>query len=355
MTSSPLVTIIIPCYNVEKYVAFCIDSIINQDYENWECVIINDGSTDNTLEILKSFESISPKIRLFNQKNAGLSATRNRGIDLAEGKFLFFLDSDDILDKSAIRTFVSSFENNDIITGITVSSKINKEAISKISQLYSPKEGEIFFVNNHFDVLIRTMESALTPVAQNRLYKREFIEKNNLRFKEGILHEDELWFFETMLLARNVKFIDKETYFYRTDNSDSITKNISDKNLNSYLDILETILEKYYINNTDNLTKAVAARYLQYLKKLVIDFAIREKNRLSDVSRIKLEETLKKTHTKSDNFSLLTHKNETYYKALNKLSLFPFQTIEKHFFRNPINSIRKQYKLLIINFFLIIE
>lgn len=349
MISQPLVSIIVPCYNVEKYVEQCVNSMISQDYKNWEGILINDGSTDSTLDLIKSIKEKDDRIRVFSQENSGLSATRNKGIEHSNGVFIFFLDSDDVLDNRAIQTLVSAASNHDIVTGITVSSKIEGENIEKISHLYPPRKGNVVFENNHFEVLITAMESALTPVAQNRLYRKEFINKNNLRFKNGILHEDELWFFETMLFARNVKYIDQETYFYRTDNQDSITKNVGNRNLDSYLEILEIIFEKYYINNTDNNTKAVSARYLQYLKKLIIDFAIREKDKISNASLLKVEETLKKTHTKSDNFTLLNKRNEAYYKALNKLSLFPFQTIEKHFFRNPINSIRKIFKLIRIN------
>lgn len=349
MISQPLVSIIVPCYNVEKYVEECVNSIISQDYKNWEGILINDGSTDNTLDLIKNIKEKDNRIRVFSQENLGLSATRNKGIEHSNGVFIFFLDSDDVLDSHAIQTLVSAASNNDIVTGITVNSKIENKYIEKLSHLYPPKEGNVVFENNHFEVLITAMESALTPVAQNRLYKKDFLNKNNIRFKEKILHEDELWFFETMLFARNVKYIDQETYFYRTDNLDSITKNVGDGNLYSYLEILEIIFKKYYINNTDNNIKAVSARYLQYLKKLIIDFAIREKDKINNASLLKVEETLKKTHTKSDNFTLLNKRNEAYYKALNKLSLFPFQTIEKYFFRNPINSIRKIFKLIRIN------
>lgn len=349
MISQPLVSIIVPCYNVEKYVEECVNSIISQDYKNWEGILINDGSTDNTLDLIKNIKEKDNRIRVFSQENLGLSATRNKGIEHSNGVFIFFLDSDDVLDSHAIQTLVSAASNNDIVTGITVNSKIENKYIEKLSHLYPPKEGNVVFENNHFEVLITAMESALTPVAQNRLYKKDFLNKNNIRFKEKILHEDELWFFETMFFARNVKYIDQETYFYRTDNLDSITKNVGDGNLYSYLEILEIIFKKYYINNTDNNIKAVSARYLQYLKKLIIDFAIREKDKISNASLLKVEETLKKTHTKSDNFTLLNKRNEAYYKALNKLSLFPFQTIEKYFFRNPINSIRKIFKLIRIN------
>lgn len=347
MIEKPLISIIVPCYNAEKYVEACINSVLIQNYENWECIVINDGSKDNTLELLKVFESKDNRIRVFTQENLGLSATRNRGIDNSNGEFLFFLDSDDILSNDAIETLVSSVENNDIVTGITVTSKINGENIYKVSQLYPPSEGNITFTNNQFEVLTKAMESALTPVAQNRLYKKEFIDKNDLRFKNGILHEDELWFFETMLLARNVKFINHETYFYRIDNQDSITKNVSDFNLESYIRILEHIFEKY-AHNPD--FKSIASWYMVYIKKIFIDFAIRDRLKLSEKIISRLESALHHCYIPVEQEQIILSKNnKIYYRALNKLSLQKFSTIQKYFFRHPINSIRKRYKLFVIN------
>ena len=346
-----LISIIIPCYNAEKYLHSCIDSVLQQTYKNWECLLINDGSKDKTLTILEEYSAKDKRLKNFSQENHGLSATRNLGIENATGKYLFFLDSDDLITKDALQNFINEIDAEiDIITGITIT--VNGENLQKISQLKHPKEGSVFYKNNNQEVLIRTMESGLAPVAQNRLYKSSFLKKNNLKFKNGILHEDELWFFETMFLARSVKFINEETYFYRTDNSESITKNIGEKNLISYLKILETVYEKYYKENQNSYEKAITERYLQYLKKLIIDFAIREKAKLSDESRLHLQKTLKKIRTNSDELVLLSKKNEAYYKALNKLSLFDFNTIEKYFFKNPMNSIRKQYKLLQIKYLL---
>lgn len=346
-----LISIIIPCYNAEKYVHYCIESVLQQTYKNWECLLINDGSRDKTLSILKEYSVKDSRFEVFDQENRGLSATRNVGIENAIGDYLFFLDSDDLITKNALQNYVNELDpENDLITGITVT--VNGENLQKKSQLKHPKEGSVFYKNDNQEVLIRTMESGLAPVAQNRLYKSSFLKKNNLKFKNGILHEDELWFFETMFLARNVKFINQETYLYRTDNSESITKNVGEKNLNSYLKILETVYEKYYKDNQNSYEKAITDRYLQYLKKLIIDFSIREKKILSEESRLKLEETLKKVRTNSDKLILLSKKNEDYYKALNKLSLLDFKTIEKYFFKNPMNSIRKQYKLLQIKYLL---
>lgn len=348
MIAEPLVSIVIPCYNVEKYVEQCANSVLSQDYKNWECFLINDGSKDKTLDLILDFEKADNRFKVITQENAGLSATRNRGIDNSKGEFVYFLDSDDVLSEDAIGILVAVAENCDVVTGVTVTSSIKNNSISKISQLQHPKEGNIVFKNEHFEVLTRTMESGLAPVAQNRLYRKSFIVNNGLSFKVGILHEDELWFFETMLLARNVKFISNETYFYRTDNEDSITKKLGDRNLESYIEILDEVYSRYVITGKSEFTKW----YIVYLKKLFIDFAIREKTRLSKGIIDKLNETLKKIYVDLPLNGVLTSKDYNYYKALNKLSLQPFDVITKNFFRNPVNSLRKKYKLIIINYFL---
>lgn len=349
MIKNPLVSIIIPCYNVEKYVEECINSVLAQDYKKWECIIINDGSRDNTLEIITHFKSKESRIRVITQENLGLSATRNKGIDHANGEFLFFLDADDILSTNAISTLVSSSQNNDIITGIIIESTFSTGTIFKASQLLHPKEGTITFENNQFEVLRRTMDKGLTPVAQNRLYRKEFIDKNTIRFKSGILHEDELWFFETMLLAKNVKFIDSETYFYRVDNVDSITKNVGDRNLESYIQVMEVIIQKYAQHEHFSV---IAKWYAVYMKKIFLDFAIRERLKLSNQIISRLELALKDCYRDLESENILSKNNGIYYKTINKLSLQSFTTIEKYFFRNPVNSHRKIINVLKITFFL---
>lgn len=348
MIEKPLVSIIVPCYNADKFVESCIDSVMLQTYENWECILINDGSKDNTFDLIKHFESQDNRIRVFTQENLGLSATRNKGIDNANGEFLFFLDSDDILSQDAISALVSSFQNNDIITGVTVNSTFTNNKINRNSQLLNPQEGSVTFENNRFQVLVRAMEKGLTPVAQNRLYRTDFIKKNKLRFKAGILHEDELWFFETMLVARNVKFINDETYFYRIDNQDSITKNVGDKNLDSYIKVMEEMVNKYSKHQSYNI---IANWYSVYMKKIFLDFAIREQQKLSAEQIVRLELALKNCYRPLSKEHILSKNNKIYYRTINKLSLQDFATIKKYFFRNPVNSLRKIVNVLKISYF----
>lgn len=343
MTEKPLVSIVVPCYNAAKYLAECVNSVVAQDYENWECILINDGSADETLELLREFSAQNPKLKVFTQENAGLSSTRNRGIDLAKGDFVYFLDSDDVLSADAISSLVLAFDNNDIVSGITVNSTFADTRINRVSNLLHPKEGDVTFINDDFEVLIRTMESGLSPVAQNRLYRKEFLDKNNLRFRPGILHEDELWFFETMILAKNVNFVNKETYFYRIDNQGSITQNVSDRNLESYIKVMEEIVQKYTQNPRFG---AVASWYAVYIKKIFLDFAIREESKLSSGIFQKLESALKANYVTLEGKHLLSFNNSVYYRTLNTLSLQPFPIIQKYFFKNPVNSLRKIKRVL---------
>lgn len=349
MIKKPLISIIIPCHNVEKYVEECINSVLNQDYENWECIAINDGSKDRTLEVLKKLEAKSNKIKVLAKQNSGPSDTRNMGIGLAKGDFIYFLDSDDVLTLDAIGSLVSSFENNDIIVGKTRVSTFSEKPVTKdhLSMVLHPKEGNITFNNQNYGVLIRTMESGLTPIPHNKLYRKDFIINNNLRFKPGILHEDEFWFFETMLFARNVKFINKETYFYRINNSNSITNNMSDRNLDFYIQVMEAIFEKYA---QDKNYRLIASWYMVYMKKIFLDYAVREKKKLSPEIILRMETALKNCYIPIKKENFLSKNNEKYFKTLNILSLKPFNIIEKYYFRNPINSLRKYAIALIINY-----
>lgn len=349
MTSKPLVSIIVPCYNAEKFVETCVNSVVSQTYKNWECILINDGSNDKTLDLIRKFESQDKRIRVLNHENLGPSAARNKGIDNANGELIFFLDADDILINNTITTLVSSYNNNDIIIGATMTFSLCNEKIIKGSYLYYPKEGNISFKNENNEVLIRTMESGITPVPHNKLYRKDFINKYQLRFKFGILHEDELWFFETMLFARNVKFIDTETYLYRINNQGSITKNMNDKNLNSYIQIMYHIVTKYSKHKNFGV---IAKWYAVYIKKILLDFAIRDRAKLSDEIISKLELALKDCYLPLGKDHILSKNNDIYYKKINQLSLQKFSIIEKYFFRNPINSVRKVVKVIKISYFL---
>ena len=111
-----LVSVIVPVYNVEKYVAKCLDSLISQTYDNIQIIIVNDGSSDRSLDIVERYKNIDSRVKVYNKKNGGLSDARNTGIKYAEGEFICFVDSDDWVSNDYVEALISMFEEKVDIT-----------------------------------------------------------------------------------------------------------------------------------------------------------------------------------------------------------------------------------------------
>ncbi len=334
---SPLVSIIVPCYNASYYIQDVLFSIQHQTYKNIQCILINDGSTDKTMEIIKGFSD--ERFQVYDQENRGLSDTRNFGLEIAAGDFIFFCDSDDLLPKKAIEILVSAYTGTqDIIVGKTATyAWERKEAISSLPH---PNETQMLKNGNH-EILLKNMTEGLSPIAQNKLYKKSFITENHLKFLSGIYHEDELWFFETMFKAKNVKFVPEVTYLYTIDNAQSITKKRSDKNLLGYLSVIKTIYNNYYLKYPE---KAIIAYYISYLKKIIIGNFKNDSN-YSEAAVVEMEKTFKETNPDFHGDIDLKGIQKAYFKYINTISLKDSQTIKKEYFNNPVNSLRKYFKI----------
>lgn len=341
--SNFLVSIIVPCYNASYYVKDVLESIQNQTYQNLECIIINDGSTDDTLDIINDFTD--QRFHIYNQENKGLSDTRNFGLEKATGDFIFFCDSDDILPPKAIESLLSKYTGKeDIIVGKTANYSWEEKKI--ISYLPHPKEQQ-FLANNNSEVLLKNITEGLSPIAQNKLYNSKFLKENNLRFLSGIYHEDELWFFETMFKAKNVIFTPETTYHYTVDNAQSITKKNSDKNLFGYLSVIKTIYDKYYLKHPE---QSIIAYYISYLKKIIIGNYKHHSN-YSNEALQQMEKTFKEVDPAFNDNIELKNIEKKYFQYINNVSLKDVDTIKKEYFNNPVNSLRKQYKILLFNIF----
>lgn len=341
--SNFLVSIIVPCYNASYYVKEVLESIQSQSYKNIECIIINDGSTDDTLDIITTFSDT--RFKVYSQENKGLSDTRNFGMEKATGDFIFFCDSDDFLPSNAIESLLSAYTGKeDIIVGKTA--VVSWEEKKILSYLPHPEKKQAI-ENKHSEVLIKNITEGLSPMAQNKLYKTEFLKKSRLQFLSKIYHEDELWFFEVMFAAENVTFIPDVTYHYTADNSQSITKKNSDKNLFGYLSVIKTIYEKYYLKFPD---KNIIAYYIVYLKKIIIGNYKHHGNYSAEAIQ-EMERTFREVNPKfKDNIKLSTTEKK-YFKYLNTISLKDAETIKKEYFNSPVNSIRKHYKIVLFSIF----
>ena len=210
------VSIIIPVYNVEAYLEECLDSVVNQTFQDMEIILVDDGSTDRSPEILKTFAEKDDRIKIITQSNSGISATRNRGFRAASGEYILFMDSDDmIIFPDSIETLYNKAceTGSDLVMG---------------NALWCYPDGQqiVFFDRNEElnslvgisgeECYIKLMEAdVLPPLVYLYFIKRELLIQNKVSFKEGIVHEDELWSMKALLCATRVTVIDFNYYYYR--------------------------------------------------------------------------------------------------------------------------------------------
>ncbi len=208
-----IISIVIPVYNIELWIGRAINSVISQCYNNIELIIVDDCSEDNSMPIIKELlVDVNFPVKYINHtQNSGLSAARNSGIEAATGDYIFFLDGDDALADNAINSFISSVRIEDQYDYIVGNYKVvSTEDNNYISKRYDKR---VEYCGN--DDIIRAFVEGWIPImAWNKLVKRDFVLSNNLYFKEGILHEDELWSFKMILKSQKVLMLGDTTYNY---------------------------------------------------------------------------------------------------------------------------------------------
>ncbi len=204
----PLVTIIIPLFNNEKYLKKCLDSVLYQTYKNIETLIVNDASTDHSLQIAKEYEKNNKNIKIFNNPyNLGLSTSKNIGLEYANGDYVFFLDSNDYLSKNAIQTLVELA----IFYNVSLVSAKHQNVLSNSPSSFSKPTK----IQNHF-INIEKNKSHLyfhCGVVWNKLYHQEIIQ--NIEFPAGLYYEDNAFIYPLLTKAKKVVQTNEILYFYR--------------------------------------------------------------------------------------------------------------------------------------------
>jgi len=204
-------SIIIPVYNVEQYLRDCLNSVIAQTYTDYEVICVNDGSKDGSLALLKDYQTKYPQITIISQRNKGLSAARNAGIQAAKGNYLFFLDSDDWIEPNSLEILVQKQEGEDLLwfNGRRVfEDGATEEPDSGIEE--AQLTGWEYY--NKYALVFRKFHFVCSVL---RLYRREYLLQNNLFFEEGIYHEDNLFTPLACYYAQTVKVIPDCLYIYR--------------------------------------------------------------------------------------------------------------------------------------------
>ncbi len=259
-----LFSVIVPIYNVEKYLKTCVDSIINQSFKDIEIILVDDGSTDNSPAICDNYKENDSRITVIHQSNKGLSGARNTGVKAASGEFLIFIDSDDFYADTDFFKRLS-----DIIRAEPELDMINYKFVNynQEKNIYYPSyytfasviDENASYVENITD-LIKT--GNLTISACMRTIRREFFVKNDLFFKQGIVSEDIEWAMRLYPAISKTKFIDDSSYAYRKNRPGSISSSIKIKNVMDLYDIVNEY-SKIFLNSDNPIHKALL-NYLTY-------------------------------------------------------------------------------------------
>lgn len=230
------VSIIVPVYQVEKYIRQCVDSILAQTFTDFELILVDDGSTDKSGEICDEYAKVDGRVKVIHQTNGGLSSARNSGMDHAKGKYFMFIDSDDFIAPNMVECLYKSI--NEQCADIAVCNFMYYFEENKHKCFNTNIEFEILHSEDVFFNRKNERNFGIWTVAWNKLYKKEPFER--IRFRMGKYHEDEFWANDIYQLNAKIVAIPECLYFYRQRNN-SIT---SSKNNARNFDIIEAFQER---------------------------------------------------------------------------------------------------------------
>ena len=281
----PLVSVVIPVFNVADYVGKCIESIINQTLKNIEIICINDGSSDNSLDIITKYASIDNRIAIYSENNCGQSIARNLGMEVAKGKYIYFIDSDDLLDKNTLFELFKKCENEKLDLVFFGAEAFTDDMlfngfVEKNKQNYI-KKGKYDRVYSGIDIFkLMSSNGDFTSSSCMIFAKTNFYRNNNIKFINTILHEDEAFTFEACLLAKRVCCVNELYYKRRYRYGSTMTVKKSFENVYGYfrcylsmvdfiisknIEICETIVS--HINNVLNNAIYIYNNNIEFVEK----------------------------------------------------------------------------------------
>lgn len=213
MNNQPLISVIVPAYNLAHCIADCIDSIEKQTYSNFEVILIDDGSTDETENVCKKLTKSFSNIRFISQKNQGISAVRNLGIEESRGQYLAFIDGDDQIKETFLEHLFQALitDSSDIaVCGYREIRESKNMDFAPVAQTLDPKTALInyFIKQQDLDILI-----------WNKLYKKSLFEESHIRYPVGQVHEDNLTTYKLFSKTQKISYLDSVEYYYNRTNS----------------------------------------------------------------------------------------------------------------------------------------
>lgn len=246
------ISVIVPVYNVENYIRKCLDSIINQTFKEFELIVVNDGSTDQSLEIVKNYESKYDNIIIINKQNEGQGVARNKALEICKGEYIAFVDSDDYIEPNMLKDMYNKSLEKDLDIVICNYKFVNVNGDKMRDDNIVLNENEI--IDNIECVKRFLVTNTIEGFSWNKLFKRKLFYTSNVRYPEKMKYEDIPTIVSLIVNANRIGFINKEFYNYLIrENSTTSTKTIG--NTKDYIEahiMVGGILHKNNINSLEN-------------------------------------------------------------------------------------------------------
>ncbi|MBY4961294.1 glycosyltransferase [Streptococcus suis] len=251
--NKPLISIIVPVYNVETYLDQCIHSVLNQTYSNWELLLINDGSTDSSGSMCDDYARRDGRIRVIHMKNRGVSEARNTGLTLSKGEYITFLDSDDGIREDFLETCLTTAIQHevDIVIGHFFIWDENNQTFLYFVDQAQKDTTEVISAQEALNrqVVWKNLNTAPFVVAWGKLFRASLF--NTVRFPKGKVFEDEYTIHKTLLESNTIALINKEFYMYRRHGNSIMTSHFSISKAMNLVEALEERIVDLVLANKD--------------------------------------------------------------------------------------------------------
>lgn len=324
--STNLISVIVPAYNIVDYLPRCLDSILNQTYSNLEVIVISDGSTDGTNEVIKKYAEKDDRIVPIYKENSGVSDTRNKGLDIAEGDYIGFVDGDDYIEPNMYETLLNNLLENDADI-----SHCGYQMVFPSRVDYYYNTGKKVIQNNQKGIRDLLVGDYVEPGLCNKLYRKEVLA--GLKMPNDIrINEDVLFNFYAFGNSKSSFYEDKPFYHYILRRGSAATAKVNDNKLFDPIKVRREIFEyscKYYNNDIQSLA------YTSYLGSIISLYRTIKVNKISDKNNI-AKEYMKEIKTVKQKFVLSnrTKIEKFMFFYLAPLHMFIYKIYDKFISKN---------------------
>lgn len=252
------VSVIVPIYNVEEYINKCVDSILNQTFKEFELILVDDGSTDNSGNICDTYKSIDDRVHVIHKNNGGLSDARNFGIEAATGEFLYFIDGDDFIHEDTLESMYNSIMKTN--SDIAICNMVRYYGETDTEKFYNPVEKMKVLDDNY------RFETLKQPSVCNKMFKAILFK--NIKFPLKKYYEDTFIYHELLFNARRVVLTGKDSYYYRSRRGSIISGGYNKK----YFDFIEAVYLRALFLDKNNIHSYADEAYLHLYSSLAIAY-----------------------------------------------------------------------------------